>query len=235
MTPHSAQLIQASDHSLLILFGNEISLEYHHNVLRLTTLLLSDRKPFIRNIHPAYCSVLVSFDPRKISSTKVERYLKEMLQKSESVSLPPPRRVVIPVCYGGDFGLDLHDVSVHNKLPVEEVVRIHSSGEYLVYFLGFSPGFPYMGGLSEKIATPRLTTPRTKVPTGSVAIGGNQTGIYPVSSPGGWRIIGRTPLRLFRPSESPPTLLQMGDSVRFKPITKEEFDALAKKTSEGKG
>jgi inhibitor of KinA len=188
--------------------------------------LLTSRREFVRNIHPAYCSVLVSFDPRKSSPSTVEDYLVSLIQRIESTSLPPQRSVEIPVCYGGERGPDLADVAAHNSCSPDDVVRIHSSGEYLVYFLGFSPGFPYMGGLSPKIATPRLATPRTRVPAGSVAIGGSQTGVYPVSSPGGWRIIGRTPLRLFRPNEQPPVLLQMGDIVHFTPITYEEFAQL---------
>ncbi len=216
----------ASDHSVLVSFGDGISPHHHERVVRLTTLLLSDRKEFVRNIHPAYSSVLVSFDPRTISFAVLEEYLRATLQKSESISFPSPRQIEIPVCYGGDFGQDLPDVATHNDLTVEQVITIHASGEYLVYFLGFSPGFPYMGGLSEKIATPRLHSPRTKVPAGSVAIGGSQAGIYPVSSPGGWRIIGRTPLKLFRPGENPPTLLQMGDVVRFRAIEEEEFSLM---------
>ena len=121
---------------------------------------------------------------------------------------------------------DLGDVAAHNGLSVEEVIRIHARSEYLVYFLGFSPGFPYLGDLPTELATPRLKTPRLRVPAGSVAIGGSQTGIYPVDSPGGWRLIGRTPLPLFSPEKDPPTLLQMGDRVHFVPITMKEFNTL---------
>lgn len=220
------KIIQASDHSLLVSFGDEVSVAHHQSVMRLTTLLTARRPAFIRNIHPAYCSVLVSFDPKMTSPETVEEYLVSLVRTVESTPLPHPRHIEIPVCYGGELGPDLADVAAHNKCSLDDVIRIHSSGEYLVYFLGFSPGFPYMGGLSAKIATPRLATPRTRVPAGSVAIGGSQTGIYPVSSPGGWRIIGRTPLRLFRPNEEPPVLLQMGDLVRFTPITNEEFARL---------
>lgn len=222
----SPKLLRASDHSLLVSFGDGISLAHHQSVVRLTTLLIANRREFVRNIHPAYCSVLVSFDPRQSSPGAVEEYLFSLIQTIESTPLPPPRHVEIPVCYGGEFGPDLADVAAHNGCSPDDVVRIHSSGEYLVYFLGFSPGFPYMGGLSPQIATPRLATPRTRVPAGSVAIGGSQTGIYPVSSPGGWRIIGRTPLRLFRPNEEPPVFLQMGDIVHFVPITNEAFAQL---------
>jgi len=222
----SPQLIPASDHSVLVSFGNEISLEHHRSVVRLTQLLLAERSAFVRNVNPAYCSVLVSFNPNIVAFHDVEAYLKATVQKIESVPLPPSRTVEILVCYGGKFGPDLADVAAHNHITIEDVLRLHSSGEYLVYFLGFSPGFPFIGGMSEKIATPRLAAPRTKVPAGSVAIGGKQTGIYPVSSPGGWRLIGRTPLRLFNPRNEPPTLLQMGDVVRFKPIARDEFDSL---------
>jgi inhibitor of KinA len=222
----SPKLLPASDHSLLVSFGDEISLAHHQSVVRLTALLVANRRAFIRNIHPAYCSVLVSFDPRQSSLRTVEEYIVSLLQSIESAPLPPPRHVEIPVCYGGEFGPDLADVAAYNNCSPDDVVRIHSSGEYLVYFLGFSPGFPYMGGLSPQIATPRLATPRTRVPAGSVAIGGAQTGIYPVSSPGGWRIIGRTPLKLFRPNEEPPVFLHMGDIVHFLPITHEAFARL---------
>ncbi|HEY4613279.1 MAG TPA: 5-oxoprolinase subunit PxpB [Bacteroidota bacterium] len=219
----SPQLKSASDHTILVSFGDTISFAHHQSVVRLTTLLLTERPAFIRNIHPAYCSLLVSFDVRMASFSEVESYLTSTLQKLDSVPLPPSRTVEIPVCYGDEFGPDLADVAAHNRITIDEVLRVHSSGEYLVYFLGFSPGFPFIGGMSEKIATPRLAAPRTKVPAGSVAIGGKQTGIYPVSSPGGWRLIGRTPLRLFDPASDPVTLLQMGDVVRFKPIAREEY------------
>ena len=134
--------------------------------------------------------------------------------------------IEIPVCYGGEFGPDLHDVAAHNHLKNEEVIELHSSANYLVYFLGFAPGFPYLGGMPREIAAPRLSTPRTQVLAGSVAIGGHQTGVYPVSSPGGWRIIGRTYLQLFVTARNPPTLLQMGDHVRFVPISRREFERL---------
>lgn len=222
----SPQLKQASDHSLLVSFGDDISPEHHRRIFLLTHQLLFENNAFIRNVHPAYTTVLVSFNPLLASYTTVRGLVESLLQKLDTFQPLSPRTIEIPVCYGGSFGPDLTDVASHNHLTPDDVVRIHSSGEYLVYFLGFSPGFPYLGGLSEAIATPRLDTPRTKTPAGSVAIGGRQTGIYPISSPGGWRIIGRTPLRLFRPGGETPTLLQMGDVVRFLPISKEAFEKL---------
>jgi inhibitor of KinA len=148
----------------------------------------------------------------------MERAAAEAYAQAAALELPAPRTMEIPVRYGGADGPDLEEVAALNHLSAEEVIAIHSGAEYLVHFLGFSPGFPYLGGMPESIAAPRLETPRRSVPAGSVAIGGRQTGIYPTASPGGWRIIGRTPLRLFQPEADPPVLLQMGDHVRFVPV-----------------
>lgn len=219
----------ASDHSLLVTFGDGISRTHHLDVRRLFLLLQSDLVPGIRNIHPAYSSLLISFDPLKIPPVEFEAYIRELVNRIDSIQLPPSRQIEIPVCYGREFGIDIDEVAAHNHLSIDEVIKYHSSTEYLVYFLGFSPGFPYLGDLPKQIATPRLSTPRVKVPHGSVAIGGSQTGIYPISSPGGWRIIGRTPLRLFRPEQNPPTFLQMGDIVRFRQITSEDFYQIVKR------
>ena len=181
----------------------------------------------MRNLHPAYGSVLITFDPRRASAETMEQTARAWLSRLGSIDPGPARCVEIPVCYGPAFGPDLPDVAAHARLGSEDVVRIHSSAEYLVYFLGFSPGFPYLGELPPALYTPRLPTPRTRVPAGSVAIGGTQTGIYPLDSPGGWRIIGRTPLRLFDPLKTRPTLLCMGDLVRFSPVSEDDFARIA--------
>ena len=215
-----------SDRSLLVVFDQEISIAAHRSVLRLTRLLLERRDPFIVNLHPGYSSVLVSFDPAGIACSDLTHLLETCLGSLAEIALPKARTVLVPVCYEGDLAPDLADIAALHGLEPAEVVRIHCAGEYRVHFLGFSPGFPYMGGLSERIATPRLATPRTRVPAGSVAIAGLQTGIYPMSSPGGWRILGRTPLRLFRPEASPPVGIEMGDIVRFRRIARDEFDRL---------
>jgi inhibitor of KinA len=206
-------LIAASDHSLLVSFGQQVSIETHQHVLRLSRLLQG--RPELLNVHPGYCSVLISFDPRKIESAAVESMVREVLVRLASVPVPAARTVEVPVRYGGEDGPDLEEVARLHGMAAGEVVRIHSTAQYLVYFLGFSPGFPYLGGMPQAIATPRLATPRRLVPAGSVGIGGDHTGIYPVASPGGWRIIGRTPLEIFRADRDPLTLLQMGDYVRF--------------------
>jgi KipI family sensor histidine kinase inhibitor len=210
--------VDESDRSLLLVFDDRISLAAHRDVLRLTPLLQSVRG--VTNVHPAYASILIDFDPLRIRHAGVKRAAAELFAQAAAAPLPEPRTVEIPVAYGGDDGPDLEAVAALTGHTPEEVAAIHSGAEYLVYFLGFSPGFPYLGGLPESIATPRLETPRRRVPAGSVAIGGRQTGVYPMASPGGWRIIGRTPLRLFDPEADPPVLLRMGDHVRFVPLSK---------------
>ncbi|MBI3578653.1 MAG: 5-oxoprolinase subunit PxpB [Ignavibacteriales bacterium] len=217
----------ASDRSLLVTFGGSISRRHHLDVRRLCLLLETDASLAIETVHPAYSSVLVSFDPMKTPPKALEAAIEKMLERIDSVKIPEPRNIEIPVCYDDEFAPDIKDVSIHNKLSVEDVIRIHSSVEYLVYFLGFSPGFPYLGEMPKQIATPRLATPRVSVPAGSVAIGGSQTGVYPIASPGGWRIIGRTPLRLFLPEQNPPVRLSIGDLVTFRAISKNTFYKLA--------
>ncbi len=207
---------RASDHSLLITAGDSISEATHRDVVRLFELLRE--LPAVRNLHPAYASILISYDPLRRDAADLEREVRERAARIGEVPLPQPRTVEIPVRYGGEFGPDLGDVAAHCGLSPEEVIALHSGTDYLVYFLGFSPGFPYLGGMPQQIAAPRLGTPRRQVPAGSVAIGGSQTGVYPVASPGGWRIIGRTPLKLFDPAQDPPALLRMGDHVRFVPL-----------------
>lgn len=200
----------ASDRSLLVRFGEEISLEHHR---RVRAFLLHFAAPGVANLHPAYSSVLISFDPLVASHAEMEAAARAAAAGPAGDA--GSRLVEIPVRYGGESGPDLNDVASLNGLTPEQVIALHSSAEYRVYFLGFSPGFPYLGGLPEAIAAPRLAAPRKLVPAGSVAIGGSQAGVYPTASPGGWRIIGRTPLELFHAGRQPPALLEMGDRVRF--------------------
>ena len=149
--------------------------------------------------------------------------LTRQLSHVRADALPPPRIVEIPVCYGGDLGPDLDDVAARHETTPDEVVRIHSGADYLVYMVGFMPGFAYLGGLPDEIATPRRSSPRTAVPAGAVGIGGQQTGVYPLESPGGWNLIGRTPLRIFDLSRETPSLLATGDRVRFCPISLDRY------------
>jgi len=214
---------RASDHSLLVSFGNEISPHVHEAVYALTQNIVGALPDFINNIHPAYSSILVSFNPLRATFQHVEEFIQSSIAASQKSPRPPARMIEIPVCYDEEFGPDLKEVTSRNNLSLEQVIEIHSLGVYRVYFIGFTPGFAYLGGLSPRLATPRLPSPRTKVPAGSVAIGGKQTAVYPISTPGGWRIIGRTPLKLFSPEKEPFSLLALGDQVRFRKISREEF------------
>lgn len=203
----------ASDRSLLITFDDRISLESHRHVKRLTDALAGASG--ILNLHPAFASVLVEFDPRRHSHAQIEALVRARLTSADAADPAPPRTLEIPVAYGGEAGPDLADVARHTGLAPERVVEIFATAEYMVYFVGFATCFPYLGGLPPELATPRLAAPRKQVPAGSVAIGGSQAGIYPLASPGGWRLIGRTTMRLFDVAAVPPPLLRMGDRVRF--------------------
>ncbi|HLJ44858.1 MAG TPA: 5-oxoprolinase subunit PxpB [Bryobacteraceae bacterium] len=208
----------ASDQSLMIYLGDGVDIETHRRVLRLTRLIEDAPIPGVRNLHPAYCSMLVVFDPIELEHAELERILQSYLNRLDEVELPEPRTVEIPVRYGSENGPDLNDVAALHNITPERVVELHAAGSYIVYFLGFVPGFAYLGGLAEELATPRLQTPRKRVPHGSVAIGGNHTGIYPFETPGGWRLIGKTPLDIFDPNRPEMSILRMGDIVRFRPI-----------------
>ena len=218
----------ASDQSLLISFGSGISLDAHQQVVKLVRLLQSEPVAGVRNLHPAYCSLLVKFDAVRMGHDQLEKILRGYLARLEEVKLPEPRKVEIPVCYGGEYGPDLADVCALHGISPAQAIELHSSTTYLVYFLGFVPGFAYLGGLPDELVTPRLATPRRKVSAGSVGIAGNQTGVYPFATPGGWRLIGRTPIAMFRAEHDGLSLLSIGDRVRFTPISPERFAALEK-------
>ncbi len=203
----------ASDRSLLVAFGEAISRETHRQVFHLTKALQGIRG--IINLHPAYASLVVEFDPRICDHAQIERLIRQQEVDESMEKTEAPRLVELPVFYGGELGPDLEDVARHTGLTAERVIQLHSDTEYLVYFLGFAPGFAYLGGLPPQLTTPRLSAPRKRVPEGSVAIGGNQTGVYPIASPGGWRIIGHTDTKLFDPAAAEPVLLRMGDRLRF--------------------
>ena len=206
-------------------------------VLSLQRRLENARLPGVLEITSAYTTVALFFDPiRTINAGAriedvfgwLEQQIRHELSKPVKISVGKTKMVDVPVCYEPEFALDLPDVARHAKLEPHQVVDLHCGAEYRVHCVGFTPGFPYLGGLPQKLATPRRSVPRKEVPAGSVAIGGNQTGIYPVNSPGGWNVIGRTPLRLFDPEKKPPTMLVAGDRVRFRAITRAEFGRLSK-------
>lgn len=219
----SARFELASDQSLLIYFGEKITITAHEQIRKLLRLLVEEPIAGVRNLHPAYCSLLVKFDPLKWPNEKLEKELRKYLARLDEVPLPEAREVEIPVCYGGEFGPDLDEVAVLHQITSEQIIKLHSSATYLVYFLGFVPGFAYLGELPKELATPRLSSPRKRVPAGSVGIAGNQTGVYPFETPGGWRLLGRTPVSMFRADRDGLSLLSIGDRVRFVPISQERF------------
>ena len=215
----------ASDQAVLVYLGEEIGLASHQRVCKLLRLLQEEPIAWVRNLQPAYCSLLVSFDPSQVDHREAEATLRRYEQRAEEKALPEPRTVEIPVCYGGEFGPDLDELAATHKLSASRVIELHTSRTYHAYFLGFAPGFAYLGDLAPEIATPRLATPRKKVAAGSVGIAGTQTAVYPFATPGGWRLIGRTPLEMFRKDREPMGMISMGDEVRFRAITREEFAA----------
>jgi inhibitor of KinA len=221
-----ARFQPASDQSLLVYFGQQITLDAHQRVRKLLCLLESEPVAGIRNLHPAYCSLLVNFDGLKLSHGELEEILRGYLDRLEAVRLPERRQLEIPTCYGGEFGPDLIEIATLHGLTPAQAIELHASVTYVVYFLGFVPGFAYLGQLPDALATPRLATPRRSAPPGSVGIAGNQTGVYPFATPGGWRLIGRTPIAMFRPDRNNMSFLSIGDRVRFIPISIERFTAL---------
>jgi KipI family sensor histidine kinase inhibitor len=232
----------ASDQSLLVYFDSgieedlskdrplqsPITLQANEKVRKLLRLLELEPVEGVRNLHPAYCSLLVKFDALKLRHEEMEGILRGYLARIDDVKLPEPRLVEIPVCYGSEFGSDLAEVAALRGMTAAQVVERHTAVEYLVYFLGFAPGFAYLGELDKELVTARLSSPRRRVPAGSVGIAGNQTGVYPFATPGGWRLLGRTPLAMFRPDREGLSLLAIGDRVRFTPIDAERFAALEK-------
>lgn len=210
---------------LLVEFTEEISPLTNATVLALDRKLGMHRLSGVIECVPSYRSLAVFYDPLRISPSQLEEWIMDQASTLQESPEPVPRKIEVPVVYGGEMGPDLETVAKEHDLTASEVISLHTKPIYRVYFIGFSPGFPYLGGLSRRLFTARLKTPRRLVPAGSVAIGGEQTGIYSSDTPGGWQIIGRTPLKLFRLEDSPPCLLRPGDLVIFRRITPSEFNA----------
>lgn len=229
-------IVAASDESFLIRLGETVTPETNRRVQAVTEQLLLQAPGWLRNCHPGYVNLLVEFDCLAIDAGEVRRYLLKLLEATTSATpLPAARRLEIAVLYDAEFGPDLAHVAAHHGLTTDEVIRRHTAPDYHVHFLGFCPGFAYLGGLDSGLATPRLASPRIRIPAGSVGIGGEQTGVYPVASPGGWRLIGRTPVRIFDPTIEPAVLLAIGDIIRFRSITRVEFDAWPPAADRGTG
>lgn len=217
----------AGDKSIVVEFGDIIDEEINRKVINLMKNI--EESNLIESIYemiPTYRSLMINYNPLKITFNNLINSVKE-IESNLKISDKGEKKVVkIPVLYGEDFGPDIETVAKHNDLTIEEVIKIHSEEEYLVYMLGFTPGFTYLGGMNKKLETPRLSNPRVKIPAGSVGIAGKQTGVYPIDSPGGWQLIGRTPIKLYDPKRENPILLSAGDYVKFFSITKGEFDQI---------
>ncbi|MCE9526554.1 MAG: 5-oxoprolinase subunit PxpB [Planctomycetales bacterium] len=215
------------DRAVVVHLGDQIDAPTFRAIRSLVKKLEASPPAGMIEFVPAFTTVAVYYDPLRTSEAELCSSISSLAPTLDSTDEPKPRVVEIPVCYGGEFGPDLQIVAKHTGLIPSEVARIHSEGEYLVHMIGFAPGFPYLGGMSPRIAAPRRSSPRLKIPAGSVGIAGEQTGIYPLETPGGWQLIGRTPLVLFRPEQDPPTLLQAGDIVRFRSVTPDQFRQLS--------
>jgi inhibitor of KinA len=231
-------IVPFGDRAVRVTFGDRIDPAIQAEITRFMHVL--DRRPFpgFSEYVPAYTNLAVYYDPlvvlkksgggRITAQARVTAFLSRLYDECKNEGGDSGKRHVvhIPVCYGGKYGPDLEKVATYHHLRTAEVINKHSQPQYLVYMLGFAPGFPFLGGLPEELATPRRAEPRLKIPAGSVGIAGKQTGAYPLESPGGWQLIGRTPLSLFIPQKDPPTLLTAGDLVSFDPISEDTFRSI---------
>ncbi|PFJ14991.1 kinase [Bacillus cereus] len=224
------------DQAIIVTYGEEINMDIYRKVQRLFQAL--QQHPFLGMVEcvPSFTSLAVYYNLYEVWRENgrsvrpfdfICQYISDLnTSYNNEEKKRDVKHISIPVCYGGEYGPDLEEVAHYQGLQVEDVIRIHSETTYFVYMLGFTPGFPYLGGLPKELETPRKETPRLQIASGSVGIGGNQTGIYPLETPGGWHIIGRTPISLFNPTVESPTYIQSGMYLRFIPITKEEYVSL---------
>ena len=222
----------SGDCGVSVEFGNEISPDINKKIRAFKVALeKSDIEGIVETV-PTYRSLLVQYKPEVIRFKELTEKFEGLMGSLDNIEIPPPTVIEIPVLYGGEMGPDIENVAEHNHKTIDEVVKIHTSEEYLIYMLGFIAGFPYLGGMSKEIATPRLKSPRVKIDGGAVGIAGEQTGIYPVDSPGGWQLIGRTPLKLYDAGREKPILLEAGQYIKFKSVSEEEYKAIEKQVAD---
>jgi len=227
-------LLPVGEGALLVEFGRDVSPAIQARVAALEQALVKAGHGAVIEWVPTYRSLLVYYDSEQASYREMADWLSGLAAQGGNTQAVPRRRVTIPVLYGGQMGPDLDFVAEHTGLSPDEVIRRHEHPDYLVYMLGFMPGFPYLGGLDPRIVTPRLKTPRTLVPAGSVGIADRQTGVYPVNSPGGWQLIGRTPVRLYAPELTDPIMLHPGDLLKFRSVSQAEYDQISEQVAQGK-
>ena len=229
--PEYPRILPANDSSILIEFGDSIDYLINAQVYALQTAV--EHSNFVDAVIetiPSYRSLLVEYDVGALNYAEIRDLVSVLVERTAAMetTISEPEQATelhqIPVAYGGELGPDLETVAEHAKLDIDEVIAIHSGTDYHVFMLGFAPGFPYLGGMDERIACPRLSTPRTRVPAGSVGIAESQTGVYPNESPGGWQLIGRTPIALFDVDADPPSAMLPGTQVNFVPISHDEYE-----------
>jgi KipI family sensor histidine kinase inhibitor len=228
------RFLPAGDLAVSVELGEEISVDVNTRVRALEYLIAEKAVPGVVETVPTYRALLVYYDPSIVGYDPLCAQLAALAEQATTTAMPPARELELPCCYDRELGPDLEAAAQRLALPVDELVRLHAGAEYLVYFIGFTPGLPYMTGAPERLTIPRLDTPRVKVPAGSVAIGGIQCCIYSVESPGGFWLLGRTPVRLYDPDAAEPILLKPGDRIRFRPIERREFDDIAARVSAGR-
>jgi inhibitor of KinA len=230
------RLYPISERAVTLEFGDTINLDTHKNIMQYQSCLHAANMPGFIECVPAYTSLTVYFDLLKVHQSKLmgESALQKVSSFLRSIVVDTnsndhlKKRINVPVCYDKEFGLDLVELSQTKNISIDDLIHLHVNKDYTVYMIGFTPGFPYMGEIDERLVCSRKANPRKIVPAGSVAIAGKQTGIYPFDTPGGWQIIGRTPTQLFSSEKNPPAQLQAGMLVKFVPITRQEFDTLNK-------
>jgi KipI family sensor histidine kinase inhibitor len=229
------KLLGSGDSCLVVEFSDAIEMEANIRLQGLRRVLAARKIGGVREFVPTYRSLSIHYDPVRLSREKLDGIVLASLEKSRESAEAPKRVLVMPVAYGGGYGPDMANVSAHTGFGEDEIIRRHTSGDYYCYMLGFTPGFSYLGGLDEALATPRLAEPRTLIPAGSVGIAGKQTGAYSIDSPGGWQLIGRTPLRLFNPNdEANPTLIDAGDWIKFRSVSEDEYRDIERDVNAGK-
>lgn len=221
------------DSAVLLQFEEKIEPQINAAISSIVTMIKEQQVEGVIDMIPAFCSLLINYDSRIISYEEISKRLLAIMEMDIATESAAKVVYEIPVCYGGEYGPDMQNVMDNANLSEEEVIRIHTSEDYLIYMLGFLPGFTYLGGLDERIHTPRLANPRVSIPAGSVGIGGAQTGIYPLDSPGGWQLIGKTPIKTYDPMSEPPILFEAGQYIRFVSVSSERYEEILAEVEAG--
>jgi inhibitor of KinA len=229
----TVRVVPAGDSALVVEFEDRIAPEINERAVALAESIQAAKIPGVRDVVPTFRSVAIYFDPLRVDFDALAACVERDGEQPRVRAFTSTTPVRIPVCYGGDLGPDLTDVATFAGVDEDEVIRIHSAATYRVFMLGFVAGFAYMGTVDGRIASPRLSTPRLRVPVGSVGIAGVQTGVYSAETPGGWRLIGRTPVKPFDPARAEPFLLKAGDAVQFHPIDRATFGRLERESAAG--